>query len=293
MSAVVQAGIVHGMGEAAYHSRPELSSTEARLILDSPARYRYKKDHPPLVAPSKKFDLGSAVHSKVLGTGYEAVVIPADMLASNGAASTTAAKEFIAAARTAGKIPLKAEEFQPIADQAEAVLAHPTARALFDQPGDAEVSVFAEIDDVPVRARFDFLPEQGERRRVAVDLKTTVDASFREFERTIAKYRYDIQEEWYLPALEAVTGPMPHGLEPEMAFVAVEKTPPYLVAVHAITPEWKQLAVQAATRARRTYAACVESGQWPGYPEEIQYHAPPTWLVMQAEEDAGDMEMVV
>jgi hypothetical protein len=126
---------------------------------------------------------------------------------------------------------------------------------------------------------------------VAVDLKTTVDASFRKFERSIADYRYDIQEEWYLGALEAVTGPMPHGLEPEMVFLAVEKTPPYDLMVHAITPEWKQIARDDAARARRRYAECVESGVWPGYPEEIQYHAPPTWLVFQAEEDAEEMEV--
>ena len=159
------------------------------------------------------------------------------------------------------------------------------SRALFSQPGDAEVSVFAEIDGVPVRARFDFLPEQTDRRRVAVDLKTTLDASFRGFEKSITAYRYDIQLGWYLSALDAAVGPMPHGLEPEFAFVAVQKNPPYLVAVHAITPQWAQMAAESAARARRIFAECIESGVWPGYPEEIQYHEPPTWLVMQEEEE--------
>ncbi|HWK19787.1 MAG TPA: PD-(D/E)XK nuclease-like domain-containing protein [Microbacteriaceae bacterium] len=278
-------GIVHGLPEADYHARPELSSTEARLILESPAKYRWKKDHPPLVAPSKKFDIGSAVHSKVLGTGYDVAVIPDEILASNGAISTKEAKAFVDEARADGKIPLKRVDFEPIDAAAESVLAHPTARALFDQPGDAEVSVFAEIDGVPVRARFDFLPEQSERRRVAVDLKTARDASFREFERSIASLRYDVQRSWYLAALDAVTGPMPHGLEPEFVYVAVEKEPPYLVGVHAITPQWAAIGDAASAKARRLYASCMEAGVWPGYPEEIQYHAPPTWLVIQAEED--------
>jgi hypothetical protein len=106
-------GIVYGLPEHDYHLHTALSSTEARMILnDTPAKYRWKKDHPPLIEPSKKFDIGSAVHSLVLGTGYEAVVIPADLLATNGAISTTAAKAFVADARDKGLIPLKLEEFQ-------------------------------------------------------------------------------------------------------------------------------------------------------------------------------------
>lgn len=283
--------IVNGMPEAEYHARQELSSTEARLILRSAKAYRWAKDHPPLIAPSKKFDVGSAIHAKVLGTGYEVDVIPEDLLASNGAASTAAAKAFIADSRAAGRIPMKQAEFEAVTGPAESVLAHPTARGLFEQPGDAEVSVFAEVDGVPVRARFDFLPDQGARRRVAIDLKTTVDASFRAFERSIASYRYDVQENWYLTALEADTGVMPQGMEPELAFIAVEKTPPYDLMVHAITPEWKQIARDDAARARRIYAECLQSGEWPGYPLGIQYHAPPMWLLMQSEEDAAEMEV--
>ena len=272
------------MPDHEYHARPELSSTEARLLLDSPAKYRWKKDHPPLIAPSKKFDVGSAVHAKVLGKGAAVVLIPDGILASNGAASTLEAKRFVEDARAAGQIPLKQAEFEPINAAAESVLAHPLARALFDQPGDAEVSVFAEIDGTPVRARFDYLPDQQDRRRTCVDLKTTADASFRAFERSMTTYRYDVQLGWYLSVLDASVGPMPHGLEPEFVFVAVEKDPPYLVAVHAITPQWAQLAADAAAKARHRYAECVESGMWPGYPDEIQYHEPPMWLLMEEEE---------
>lgn len=285
MSGVVtDTGIVHGLDEASYFAHPSIGSTEARMILDSPAKYKWAKDNPPLIAPSKKFDIGSAVHSQVLGTGYEAVAIPDDLLSSNGAISTTAAKEFVEKVRAEGKIPLKESEFAPIVASAQSVLAHSTARALFDQPGNAEASVFAQIEGVPVRARFDYLPEQSDRRRVPVDLKTTLDASFTGFERSMTRYRYDVQAGWYMAALSAVEGPMPHGLEPEFVFVAVEKSPPYLVAVHAITPQWAQLAAESAARARRIYAECVASGVWPGYPEEIQYHEPPMWLLMQDEE---------
>jgi hypothetical protein len=278
-------GIVLGMPEAEYHAHPALSSTEARLIItETPADYRWKKDNPPLVAPSKKFDVGSAVHSKVLGTGYEAVEIPADLLASNGAVSTTAAKEFIAETRAAGKIPLKAAEFEPITAQAEAVLAHPGARQLFAQPADAEVSVFATDPEtgIEVRGRFDFLPSESTEyapSRVAVDLKTARDASPNGFTKSIASYYYDVQRAWYLDALRWVTGE-----EAEMVFVAVRKEPPYLVGVYQLPTIWRQMGEEKARQARRIYAECVESGEWPGYSDEVQLLSPPNWVIYEHEE---------
>lgn len=277
-------GIVHDLDEIEYHARPELSSTEARLILDAPARYRWKKDNPPLIAPSKKFDIGTAIHTRVLGVGEPVSVIPDEVLAANGAATTKAAKEFIADARANGLVPLKQDEYDGTVAAAESVLAHPTARALFDQPGAAEVSVFAEVDGVPVRARFDYLPEQGERRRVAVDLKSTVDASVNAFEKSVANFGYDVQRGFYLDALEAVTGPMPHGLEPELVFLAVEKEPPYLVAVHQLAQQWAQMGHVKARRAREVFAACTASGVWPGHPNEIQLLTAPVWETIRFEE---------
>jgi hypothetical protein len=281
-------GIVYGLPEHDYHSHAALSSTEARMILnDTPAKYRWKKDHPPLIEPSKKFDIGSAVHSLVLGTGYEAVVIPADLLATNGAISTTAAKAFVADARDKGLIPLKLEEFQPIADAAESVLAHPAAKQLFGQPADGEVSVFATSPEgVDVRARFDFLPTEfrlGEPSRVAVDLKTARDASPRGFTKSIAEYGYDVQRAWYLDALRWVTGE-----SAEMVFVAVEKEPPYLVAVHQLPTVWVEMGSEKAKRAREVFARCVESGVWPGYGDDVHLLSPPQWLIYKHEEEYGD-----
>ncbi len=66
--------IVHDMPEEEYHRRPELSSTGARLLLDSPAKYAYAQTHPQ---PHKQaFDVGHAVHARVLGVGSPAVDVP-------------------------------------------------------------------------------------------------------------------------------------------------------------------------------------------------------------------------
>jgi len=122
MTGTELAGIVHGLPDAAYHSRPELSSTEARLLLQSPAKYRWRKDNPPVIDDSPKFDIGKAVHAKVLGQGAEVVVIDADDWRSK------AARDARQEARDAGKAPLLTREFEAVNAMAESVLAHPPVR---------------------------------------------------------------------------------------------------------------------------------------------------------------------
>lgn len=268
-------GIVYDLSDADYHARPELSSTEARLLLTSPAKYRYRKDNPPLIDDSPKFDIGKAVHAKVLGAGADVVVVDADDW------RTKAAREARQEARDAGKAPLLTREFEAVNAMAESVLQHPTARALLSQPGHAEASLFTTVDDVPVRARFDSLPDRTERRTVAVDLKSTIDASLRAFEKSVANYQYDVQAAWYLDAYAEITG----DTEAAFVFVAVEKEPPYLTAVHQLPLVWMEMGYTKAKRAREIYAECVTSNVWPGYPNDVQLLTPPTWTTIQFEED--------
>jgi len=224
------------------------------------------------------------VHSKVLGTGYEVAVIPAEILAKNGAISTVAAKEFVEQARADGMVPLKQEELEPIAAQAEAVLAHRTARALFNQPGHAEASVFAQDPEtgVELRARFDFLPDLSLPRPVALDLKTTASqATPDEFGKAAIRYGYDVQEEHYLDDLD-LSGA--DGNRPQFAFVVVEKEPPYLVAVLQLPEVLRQRGRKRARRGRATYAECVRTGVWPGLSDDPQFVDVPNWVIYEEEE---------
>jgi len=266
--------IVYDMPDVEYHARPELSSTEARLLLESPAKYRWRKDNPPLIDDSSKFDIGEAVHGKVLGAGADTVVVDADDWRSK------AAREAREEARAAGLAPLLKREAEMVDQMTDSVLAHPTARALLEQDGYPEVSLFTEVDGVPVRARFDFLPARSERRTVAVDLKTTVSAAKSDFEKSVAKYEYPVQRAWYLDAYTELTG----DTDAEFVFIAVEKEPPYLVAVYQLPTVWAEKGHVMADRARKLWAACIESGAWPGYPSDVQLLDEPTWHVYEFEE---------
>jgi hypothetical protein len=186
-------GIILGLEEQSYHSHPALSSTQARLLLESPARYDYARKHPQ--QHKDAYDLGTAVHTEVLGTGTRAIAYPPEHLTPSGAVSTK--KEtvsWLADERAAGKIILTEAELRKVNGMAQAVLAHPIARALFEQKGNAEASVFATDPDTgtPVRSRFDFLPDLDEKNPIAVDLKSTAkDASAEQFVKTVLNFGYD------------------------------------------------------------------------------------------------------
>ena len=266
----------YNMPDAQYHSRPELSSTQARQILDSPARYKWQLGQPPRT--SDAFDVGHAVHAKVLGVGGAVIEYPDEHLTPSGAVSTKAATVAWAdQQRDAGYIPITRSQARQVDQMAESVLAHPVARQLFEQPGHAEASVFAHCGDtnIDVRARFDYLPELTVDQPIAVDLKTTRDkATVRDFSRAVSTYGYYIQQGHYLDTLELDTGRNDIGF----AFVVVEKSAPYIVGVHQLDDYYGHIGIDRAREARRTLRECLDTGTWPTGLEDTQYLDAPNWL---------------
>jgi len=278
------AGIHLHMPEQEYHAHPALSSTGARRLLESPAKFRHAQTHPE--KPKAAFDLGTAVHTKVLGTGDAAIAYPPEHLTPSGNVSTKAATvEWAAEQRAAGLTPISPDQMGEVDGMAEAVLAHPMARVLLEQDGSPEASVFATDPDtgVNMRARFDFLPT-GERTSIAVDLKSARDASPAGFAKAAASHGYSTQRAWYLDTYEFA--------EPSIeldgfVFVVVETEAPFLVGVYRLNTEFEAIGAHQARRARRIYRECLDSGEWPGYSSGIESLMAPFWLVSEYAEVAA------
>ena len=264
--------IYEGMSDEAYHSRKELSSTGARRLLDSPARFRWFEDNPQ--PPKTSFDVGHAAHTKILGTGAEVIEYPEEFLTASGNASTSkAAKEWEALVRTEGLTPIAPQVARQVDGMAEAVLADPDARQILETITGREVTIVNEIDGVPVRARFDIY--DGLR---AADLKTTTDASPRAFNRDIGKWGYHVQYAWYSDAHAAETGYQLQSWE----FIVVEKTAPHLVGVYDLDHMWREKGHEKAIEARITWKQCVRSNVWPSYGRSTL--VAPTWVMYEGEE---------
>lgn len=285
MTTVLEPGVYAGISDEDYHGDPvvdgSLSSTGARHILKSPAWFRYRQTHRET---SKPFDVGHAVHAKVLGIGMKVVVIPAAVLDARGYASTKAAKAFMDEARANSLIPLKESEFYPVEKMAEAVLAHPTAKALLDRPGTPEASVFA-VDPATgrwVRARPDFLPDPTSSRTILVDLKTTSkSADPRRFGASVGRYGYHQQDPFYCDALTLARGDE----SAAMAFVVVENYEPWLVSVCQLPALAIEKGRELNRRALDRWHQCRTTGLWPGYGDAIHIVDMPAWALMEEDLD--------
>jgi hypothetical protein len=250
---------VIGMTDEAYHARDELSASGMKVLMRSPKAFQHARSTP--AKPKAEFDIGHAVHARVLGVGMPVVKIPSDILASNGAASTTKAKEFIARARSNGQVPLKADTYDLVVRGSDAVLMHPKARPLFEAPGRvSEVSGFATDPDTGVRLRMraDWIAglQIG-------DLKTTTDLSTRKLMAVVDGFGYDLSAEAYRFMFELITGSV---AEP-MVLAFMEKEAPYDVRVVRLGDDWVEGGWLKLRAALDRYVACVESHSWPGVDE--------------------------
>jgi hypothetical protein len=272
---MMTARLVPDLPEHEYHRDPALSSSGARAILRSPARFAYDREHGR--ADTTAFDEGHAAHALVLGVGAP-LFTPCDPQTGEPYAEwrSADAKRQVAEARAAGCTPLKADQAATVTAMAARLREHPEAgRLLAAGSGRPEVSGFwtDNATGVACRVRFDWLHWTG-RGWVAVDYKTSPDASPDAFARSAAKYGYHQQDPWYRDGAAAL------GLgEVPFVFVVQEKDPPYLVGCYELDDE----ALAAGWRRNRAaldlFATCAASGVWPGYADHITTLSLPRWAV--------------
>ena len=147
-----------------------------------------------------------------------------------------------------------------------AVKAHPAVEWLMSE-GDPEVS-FQWNDahwNVPCKCRFDWLRPDG----IAMDLKTTVDASPEEFPRAVASFKYHLQNRWYDIGHEHLRDESLRGF----AFVAVENVAPYGVAVYTIEPNALAFANGRIEEALMRYKNARDRGSGKATREDQPAHA--------------------
>lgn len=257
-------GIYDCYTNAEYHAHEAVSKSDLDLIHRSPAHYKAARHED---TPALRF--GTAFHCAVLENdrfNETYTVIEGDR-------RTKAVKDSIKDAEAAGKIILTADDFNALMGMAQAVFKNPICAALL-RGSLKEHSVFAELDGVRVKCRPDgWSTEKG----VLFDLKSTEDASPEGFARTVAKYRYHVQDAFYRHVVASATNCDADDLS--FIFIAVEKKPPFAVALYQLD---ELAALQGWVDARedlRRYKAAKESGKWCGYSPRIETLSLPRWAV--------------
>ena len=236
-------------------------------VARSPAHLRAALEQPRKRTPAMAF--GAAVHAAVLEpekfSRYYREAPAQDK-------RTKAGRLAYEAAETAGHILLREEELHAILLMRDAIRAHPFASILLaPEDGEAEVSIswVDEETGVPCRARPDFL---NHAHNVCVDLKTAENASMGAFSRACAQYRYHVQAQMYLSGASAA------GVNAQtFIFVVVETDAPWACACYELSPDDLQLGGTLYRVGLRIYRQCLETGVYPGYPEEIRVLELPQW----------------
>ena len=270
----------HQISDAAYHAdpakKPSLSSTLARkLIFQSPLHAW--TDHPrlnPDWQPTIKatFDIGRAAHSAILGRGSGWKVYPQDILASNGATSTKAAKEFAKETREEGLVPLKAEDETKILEMQAKMQEALVEYQINLDPDNSEITCLAHIDGTDCRAMVDNLPVDP--RLPLYDFKTCESASPDACMRAVMNYGYDVQARHYLDTWKAISDE-----ERAFYFIFQEKSAPYEVCVVSLSPDSLDIASRKIARAREIWRNCIASDYWPGYPRGVHQIALPDFFL--------------
>ena len=290
---ITEPGVYDGFPEQAYHADPtpqwSLSASGAKLLLrpSTPAHYLWSRQHPR--TPTKTMDLGTIAHQMVLGVGGGIAIIPDDILAKNGAASTGEAKAFIAEAKTEGKTAVKTGEHAELVAMIDALRRHPIAGKLFDpERGRPEQSMFWRDDRHGIwrRARLDWLPNPGKGRAIIADYKTARSADPTTWAKAAADLSYHLQDANYRAGLAATTGLRDKDIA--FVFVVQESAPPYPVSVIELDQEARLLGADLMDRAAHTFAHCIATNTWPGYSNEVVQTPLPGWYVNRIEQELED-----
>jgi hypothetical protein len=281
MSLITKPGLYFDMACDDYFAdpcpEPSLSNSGIGILLhQSPQHFAAR--HPRLnggidaCKATAQMHRGSVVHRLALGAGKDYVVIDAPDFRKGDVKAQRDEAE------AAGLVPILKHKFEEAAEQAKVLRAHLNDIFL----GEAflpEVVLAWKIEtkhgEIWCRGMIDaWCPSL----MMAVDLKSTTDASPTAATRRMVNGGYDTQDAWYSRGLGHVIG------EPgKVRFVTLfsENDPPF--ASHAVTIDeaWRSSSWDLCEEAAEIFGRCLKAAQWPGYPRNPQLLNPPDWLISQ------------
>jgi len=249
------------LSETVYRALPGLSGTQVKTILESPARYRWERDHPrPRTAA---MGLGTLFHALVLGQ-------PLDVVVDDREFRSNADKAWRAEQEALGLTVIKSDVMVTAEAMRDAVMAHDVAHQLLAAPGESEVIVKGEHRGYPLKGRIDRL---GDR---LIDLKSDSAVTPDSIAKSMDKYGYALQLAHYAQLA---------GIDAPPILIVCENTAPYLVAVYEIDALTWGLAKHAVVMAWDLYAACEDDDDWPsGLPEGVAPIGLKPWAYDQLDE---------
>jgi exodeoxyribonuclease VIII len=253
----MEPGIYPDLSNERYHGSDGVSKTGLGLLEEAPAIYRWARDHGGGNG-TKSLRLGSALHVAMEGIFDDVYAIGPD-----AARNTKIWKDFEAA--HPGRICLKPDEAQPVLEMKAAIHRYAPAAELLSRPGRFEVSYYWVDSETGLlcKCRPDWISAD---QRIIVDFKTARFVSHAKFQDAAYKLHYFVSAALTMEGVHRTTGILPE----RYIFLCVQPTAPHLVAAYEATADEIALGREFVRRNLALLRKCLESGEWPGLPEEIR-----------------------
>jgi exodeoxyribonuclease VIII len=274
----MEAYLDHSLSIEEYHAMKPISKSGLDSIDLSPAIYYARHVDPNRPARGAKSGQleGNLAHCAILepeSFGERYVIGPSVNR------NTKVWKEFVEANPESTVI--QQDQADTAMRQAESIRGLPEVGAAF-AVGKPEVSAFWRDADTGVecRCRPDWVHPVGEESVILLDVKTYSNASANEFNKQVARKRYDVQAAFYSDGYAAASGLKVLGF----VFVAVETEWPHAANAFMLDAQGLAAGREKYMRNLRTYAECLRTGNYPGYSTGINVISLPSWALATTEE---------
>lgn len=265
-----------------YHAMEGVSSSHLKpLVLKSAKHYQSWLTEEP--KDSNEMTIGSAIHCLVL----EPHLFDKQYVVCLEAEDKRSKEYKKAVEENPGKIILTGSQYETITNAATSIAKHlaenPDFQALLDNEAIREKAFFWTDPDTGVlcKVKPDILTKWG----VIVDIKSTRDASFDSFQKSIVDFGYFISAPFYLDgikqAIEQSGDPVLKQIKLPSSFllIAVETSAPYDVVVYYLDQNTIEIGRSLYKKALKTYAECQKTGQWPGFSKTFTEIGLPNWAI--------------
>lgn len=255
--------VIPNLADPEYRAYKALSQSALKEFAKSPRHYAHSLAEQREPTPALLF--GQAFHAMMAVVDDAEAKPYAAMPKVDGRTKEGKAIKEQFMADNAGAIIVSDDDAARLAGMKQAALAHGEVRSLLDECNSKELSLFAQMEGVLCKGRFDMLSGS-----TIVDWKTIDDASQKSVSYSIREYRYDLQDSFYTALARACDVEVRR-----FVFVFIEKKPPHGIALYSISARSLEKANKERLELIKNVNDCnlaykdLPWQDWPSYSEDI------------------------
>lgn len=274
-----------------YHLVPAISKGQLDDFNNLPAKYYYKHFVDYTHEPTDPMKIGSMVHHGVLdpkgmagkyksdlsiieGLEKDYKLIDGKWFCDDKAAKPTGTTEYknkVKDLQSDDICVIKYKDYDMALEMVSNTLKKEKVQDLL-KDGKMEMAMFAidPITGLLMKIKVDIA---NFAKRILSDLKTTSDARVKEYQKSIANFRYHVQAAYYCNLATVLFG-VPFDT---FAWIVAEKQKPYPVANYYCDEAAFEKGQIEFRQDLNSLAACLENDDFPGYEEDFEPISLPHW----------------